>query len=114
MPVSGANRRAAVQARLTDLFGAPVTVEHWERLEPWAVARVLLGGAGAARTVIVKWVRTGPGQARTEPWRLRTELSALQFLSDDLGLALAPRAIAADISAGFLVLEDLAPRVALD
>ena len=55
-----------------------------------------------------------PGQARTEPWRLRTELAALQFLSDDLGLALAPRVIAADVSAGFLVLEDLAPRVALD
>src|SRR5215469_1854347 len=114
MPVSGANRRAAVQALLTDLCRAPVTVERWERLEPWAVARVLLGGAGAARTVIVKWVRTGPARARTEPWRLRNELAALQFLSDDLGLALAPRVIAADISAGFLVLEDLAPRVALD
>jgi aminoglycoside/choline kinase family phosphotransferase len=62
----------------------------------------------------VKWVRAGPGQARAEPWRLRAELAALQFLSDDLGLALAPRVIAADVSAGFLVLEDLAPRVALD
>src|SRR5215813_5099299 len=109
MPASGANRRpAAVQALLTDLCRAPVVVE------PWAVARVLLGGVGAARTVIVKWVRTGPARARTEPWRLRNELAALQFLSDDLGLALAPRVIAADISAGFLVLEDLAPRVALD
>ena len=62
----------------------------------------------------MKWVRTGPAQARTEPWRLRAELAALQFLSDDLGLALAPRVIAADVPAGFLVLEDLAPRVALD
>ena len=115
MPASGADRRpAAVQALLTDLCRAPVVVERWERLEPWAVARVLLGGAGAARTVIVKWVRTGPAQARAEPWRLRTELAALQFLSDDLGLALAPRVIAADVPAGFLVLEDLAPRVALD
>ena len=115
MPASGANGRpAAVQALLTDLFRAPVAVECWERLEPWAVARVLLGGAGAARTVIVKWVRAGPAQARAEPWRLRTELAALQFLSDDLGLALAPRVIAADVPAGFLVLEDLAPRVALD
>ena len=115
MPASGANRRfVAVQALLTDLCRAPVAVERWERLEPWAVARVLLRGAGDARTVIVKWVRTGPAQARTEPWRLRTELAALQFLSDDLGLALAPRVIAADVSAGFLVLEDLAPRVALD
>ena len=41
-------------------------------------------------------------------------VAALRFLSDDLGLALAPRVIAADVSAGFLVLEDLAPRVALD
>lgn len=115
MPASGADRRpAAVQALLTDLCRAPVVVERWERLEPWAVARVLLTGAGAARTVIVKWVRTGPAQARTQPWRLRTELAALQFLSDDLGLALAPRVIAADVSAGFLVLEDLAPRVPLD
>ena len=38
----------------------------------------------------------------------------MQFLSDDLGLTLAPRVIAADLSAGFLVLEDLAPRMALD
>jgi aminoglycoside phosphotransferase (APT) family kinase protein len=37
----------------------------------------------------VKWVRTGPAQSRTEPWRLRTELASLRFLSDDLGLALA-------------------------
>ena len=115
MPASGASRRpAAVQALLTDLWGAPVTVERWERLEPWAVARVQLGRADAARTVIVKWVRAGPAEGRAEPWRLRTELAALQFLSDDLGLALAPRVIAADVPAGFLVLEDLAPRVALD
>jgi len=115
MPASGGGRRrAAVQALLTDLCRSPVAVVRWERLEPWAVARVLLGGAGAGRTVIVKWVRAGPAQARTEPWRLRTELAALRFLSEDLGLALAPRAIAADVSAGLLVLEDLAPRVALD
>jgi hypothetical protein len=115
MPACRGDRRpAALQALLTDLCGASVAVERWERLEPWAVARVLLEGAGAGRTVIVKWVRTGPAQARTEPWRLRAELAALQFLSDDLGLALAPRVIAADLSAGFLVLEDLAPRVALD
>jgi hypothetical protein len=103
-----------VQALLTDLCRAPVTVERWERLEPWAVARVLLGGDGAGQTVIVKWVRTGPTRSRTEPWRLRTESAALRFLSDDLGLALVPRVVAADVPAGFLVLEDLAPRVALD
>jgi aminoglycoside/choline kinase family phosphotransferase len=115
MLASGANRRSAeVQALMTDLCGAPVTVERWERLEPWAVARVLLGGAGATRTVIAKWVRAGPAQVRSEPWRLRAELAALQFLSDDLGLALAPRVIAADVPAGLLLLEDLAPRIALD
>ena len=115
VPASGANGRpGAVQALLRDLCRAPVTVERWERLEPWAVARVLLGGAGAPRTVIVKWVRAGPGRARTEPRRLCTELAALQVLSDDLGLALAPRVIADGGPAGFLILEDLAPRVALD
>jgi Phosphotransferase enzyme family len=115
MPASGANGcPAAAQALLTGLYRAPVAVEHWERLEPWAVARVQLGKAGAGRAVIVKWVRTGLAQARTQPWRLHAELAALQFLSDDLGLALAPRIIAADVPAGFLVLEDLAPRVALD
>ena len=115
MRASGDNRRlAAVQALLTDLYGVPVAVEGWERLEPWAVARALLAEAGAARTVIVKWVRDGPAQLRSESWRLRAELAALQFLSQDLGLALAPRVIAADRAAGILVMEDLTPRVALD
>ena len=115
MGASGENRRlGAVRALLTDLHDAPITVVDWERLGPRAVARVLLGGPSAARTVIVKWVRVGPAQTRAEPWRLRAELAALQFLSEDLGLALAPRVIAADKPAGLLVLEDLAPRVALD
>lgn len=91
MRTSGENHRlVALQALLTDLYGVPVAVEGWERLGPWAVARVLLGGTGAARTVIVKWVRAGPAQVRSEPWRLCAELAALQFLSEDLGLALAP------------------------
>lgn len=38
----------------------------------------------------------------------------MRFLSEGLGVDLAPRVIAADLAAGFLVLEDLAPRVALD
>ncbi|MFJ2960161.1 hypothetical protein [Streptomyces sp. NPDC087270] len=46
--------------------------------------------------------------------RLHTELAALRFLSEDLGLALAPRVVAADLSEGIVVLEDLAPRTALD
>lgn len=105
---------AAVQLLLADGHRPPVTVSGWERLEPWAVARVWLTGAGAPRSVIAKWVRTDPAGTRTEPWRLLTEVAALQFLSDDLGLALAPRVIAADPRVGLVVLEDLAPRVALD
>ena len=62
----------------------------------------------------MKWVRNGVAEARIERWRLGAELAALRFLSDDLGLALAPRVLAADPAAGFVVLEDLAPRVALD
>uniref|UniRef100_UPI0018925A75 phosphotransferase n=1 Tax=Catenulispora pinisilvae TaxID=2705253 RepID=UPI0018925A75 len=69
---------------------------------------------GADLTVIVKWVRTGVDRARSERWRLGTEAAALRFLSENLGLAIAPRVIAEDADAGFLVLEDLAPRVALD
>ena len=106
--------RAALQALMTELCRTPVVVERWDRLEPWALARALLSGSAAYRTIIVKWVRTGVADPRTERWRLANELATLQFLSDDLGLALAPRVIAADLFAGFIVLEDLAPRVALD
>jgi len=98
---------------LTERYAAPAVVERWDRLEPWAVARALVSVAGSSRTVIVKWVRNGTDDTRTEDWRLSTELAALRFLSDDLGLAIAPSVIAADLSAGFLILEDLAPRVAL-
>ncbi|MHA4816708.1 hypothetical protein ACXZ65_20395 [Streptomyces aculeolatus] len=115
MPASGAtSRRASVETLLTDLHAAPVRVTAWERLEPWAVARVTLRGGAAPRTAVVKWVRDGPGETRTEPGRLHTEVAALRFLSDDLGLALAPRVVAADPAAGIAVLEDLAPRAALD
>ena len=115
MPAAGdTRRRSTVQALLTDLCSSPVSVGTWERLEPWAVARATLRGAMAPRTVIVKWVRDHPNGTRTEPSRLRTELAALRFLSDDLGLSLAPRVIAADPDEGVMVLEDLAPRTALD
>jgi hypothetical protein len=73
------------------------------------VARVRLGGAGVPRTAVVKWAPTA---------RVRTEAAALRFLSDDLGLGIVPRVIAAEPSAGgaagFIVVEDLAPRTALD
>lgn len=109
-----ASQRAAVEALLTELHASPVKVDRWERLEPWAVARVTLRGAAAPPTAVVKWVRSSPGRTRTEAWRPRAESAALRFLSDDLALAVAPRVLAADVAQGLLVLEDLAPRTALD
>ncbi|MEV6700460.1 hypothetical protein AB0M68_25405 [Streptomyces sp. NPDC051453] len=79
------------------------------------MARVRLRSASALpRSVVVKCVREGQRETRTAHWRLHTELAALQFLSEDVGSGLTPRVIAADVAAGFLVLEDLAPRVCLD
>ncbi|MFI1852579.1 hypothetical protein [Streptomyces sp. NPDC020480] len=101
---------SARAAALRELLG----VERWERLEPWAVARVRVRGADVAPSVVVKWAEGGPVQGRDAGWRLRTEVAALRFLRDDVGIGLAPRVIAADAAAGFVVLEDLAPRTALD
>jgi len=105
---------AVVEALLTKLWHAPVAIERWERQKPWSVARVHLKGAAAPPTAVVKWMRGYSDLGRTESWRLRLEPAALRFLADDLGLSLAPRVLAADLDAGFFVLEDLAPRVALD
>lgn len=101
----------AVQALLAELCQVPVTVERWDRIEPWTVARAHVSGFGDSPTVVVKWLRAG---TRSESWRLDNEAAVLRFLSEDLHLALAPRVIGADLTAGFLVLEDFAPRVALD
>jgi hypothetical protein len=112
----GIPRADALQTFLTDLYASQVTVDRWEHVEPWAVARVRLQSSASAlpRSVIVKWIPDGQREARTAPWRLRTELAALQFLEEDLGIGLTPSVIAADATARFLVLEDLAPRVPLD
>jgi hypothetical protein len=107
-------RPASVEDLMAQVCRTKVTVERWDRLEPYAVARALVSQAGGSRTLIVKWLRDDPADTRGESWRLGTELAALRFLADDLGLDLAPRVIAADLTAGFLVLEDLAPRIALD
>ncbi|MET9568467.1 hypothetical protein ABZY34_04860 [Streptomyces virginiae] len=105
----------ALQNLLTDLRDVPVTVDRWEHVEPWAVARVWLRSAAALpRSVVVKWIPDGLRESRNALWRLRSELAALQFLSEDLDVGLAPRVLAADTAAGLLVLEDLAPRVCLD
>ncbi|MER7467025.1 hypothetical protein [Streptomyces sp. NPDC097981] len=117
MPALGVIPQAvALQNLLTDLYSSPVVVDRWQRLEPWDVARVRLRGSAVPRSVVVKWIHTGKGQGQvgTSSWRLRTELAALRFLGDDVGIGLAPRVIAADTAARFLVLEDLAPRVPLD
>ncbi|WP_328865432.1 hypothetical protein [Streptomyces sp. NBC_00304] len=109
------SRALAVQRLLTERCSAPVTVGGWQPLEPWAVARFRVEGAGAARTAIAKWVRPGTGRtARRESWRPAAECAALRFLAEDVETRLAPRVIAFDPAAGLLVLEDLAPRVALD
>lgn len=112
----GILRVDALQNLLTDFYASPVTVDHWKQIEPWAVARVWLRRDTVAlpRSVVVKWIPDGQREALTASWRLRTELAALQFLEDDLGIGLAPRVIAADTALRFLVLEDLAPRVPLD
>ncbi|MGW2082476.1 hypothetical protein ACWCOW_37155 [Streptomyces sp. NPDC001939] len=112
----GIPRADALQTFLTDLYASRVTVDHWEHVEPWAVARVRLQSSAGALpgSVVVKWIPDGQREARTAPWRLRTELAALQFLEEDLRIGLTPRVIAADATARFLVLEDLAPRVPLD
>ncbi|YCK36114.1 hypothetical protein ACNF49_19110 [Actinomadura sp. ATCC 39365] len=88
-----------------------INVVEWTRLEPWRVARAR---TDRDETVIIKWTGPHASRARDEPWRVRTEAAALRFLSEDLGAALAPRVLAVDLAAGRLVLEDLAPRAALD
>lgn len=108
-------RAAAVAQLLTRVHSAPVTVRAWERLEPWTVARARIDGPDTVPgSVIVKWVRTHRDEPYSAAWRLRTETAALRFLADDLGLALAPRVLADDPVSGLVVLEDLAPRTALD
>ncbi|WP_188191769.1 phosphotransferase [Nonomuraea sp. SYSU D8015] len=104
-------RPADVESVLSRHRSASVTVVGWEPVPPWAVVRARLDGA---ERVIVKWTRPHVNGSRTISWRTRTELAALRFLSDDLGLGLAPRVLAADLAAGLVVLEDLAPRTPLD
>lgn len=65
-------------------------------------------------SVIVKWLRSDPSGLRMDAGQVVTERAALRFLSEDLGLDLAPKVIADDMAASLLVLEDLAPRTPLD
>lgn len=106
-------RTATVEELLAVGASAPVTVESWERLEPWAVARLRLRGVSGRPSVVVKWTRSGRNRSRTGRGRLLNEVAALRFLSGDLGLGLVPAVLAADPSAGYVVMEDLTPRTPL-
>ncbi|MER5625839.1 hypothetical protein ABT061_32860 [Streptosporangium sp. NPDC002544] len=88
-----------------------INVVEWTRLEPWRVARVR---TDRGETMIVKWMGPHAAGKHTEAWRLRTEVAALRFLAEDLKVDLAPRVLVEDLPAGHVILEDLAPRVALD
>jgi len=84
-----------------------------EPIGPWAVTRCHLATDGdAPRSVVVKWLRDDPRGLRTDRRQVATERAALEFL-EEIGFASAPRLIASDLGAAVLILEDLAPRVAL-
>lgn len=70
--------------------------------------------SGLPASVIVKWLRSDPSGLRMDAGQVVTERAALRFLSEDLGLDLAPKVLADDMAASLLVLEDLAPRTPLD
>jgi hypothetical protein len=100
-----------IEALLSSAFPAPVEITRTESFAPWSVLRVQLRESPG--TAIVKWLRTDPAGFRTDPRQVATERAALEFLAG-LGLRLAPRVYASDLTAGILVMEDLSPRVALD
>ncbi|WP_329425332.1 hypothetical protein OG339_33915 [Streptosporangium sp. NBC_01495] len=108
--------RSGLEALLTKAFGVPVVLDRLEHLAPWAVLRAYLAGpeAGLPASVIVKWLRSHPSGLRMDAGQVVTERAALRFLSEDLGLGLAPRVLADDMAASLLVLEDLTPRTPLD
>ncbi|MEU4539592.1 hypothetical protein AB0G15_32530 [Streptosporangium sp. NPDC023825] len=130
--------RSGLEALLAKAFGVPVVLDRVEHLAPWAVLRAHLAGPeagppthpagpdhepsarpagpnpGPPASVIVKWLRVHPSRSRTDARQVVTERAALRFLSEDLGLDLAPRVLADDMAASLLVLEDLAPRTPLD
>jgi hypothetical protein len=100
---------------LSQVFAVPVSITVSERITPWSVLRCKLRAPrdGLPSSVIVKWLRDDPNGFRTDRAQVWTERAALEFL-EGLGVGLAPRLIAADAESDVLILEDLAPRVALD
>ncbi|WP_440073062.1 hypothetical protein [Streptosporangium sp. OZ121] len=119
--------RAHLEVLLAKAFGVPVALGRMEHLAPWAVLRAYPADpkpgphahsagpeSGLPSSVIVKWLRSDPSGLRMDARQVVTERAALRFLSEDLGLDLAPRVLADDMAASLLVLEDLAPRTPLD
>lgn len=104
----------AVQTLVARAFGQDVVVAGVERLAPWWVWRVELGGdAGGHRSAIVKGLRADAGGWRSDPSQVLTERASLEFLAE-VGLAVAPRLLAVDQAERLLLLlEDLAPRAPL-
>lgn len=100
--------RRAIERLISDALGA--AVRTWERIEPRFVYRVHLGGEPSS--VIVKRLRDDPSGFRIDPAQVATEVAALRFV-EKLGLGIAPRVLASDVSAQVIVLEDLHPRVPL-
>lgn len=104
---------ARLERVLSKVYGQHLEIVSIERLAPWFVARACLAVPGGGQaSVIVKWLRQHPENFRVDRQQLVTERAALEFVGK-LGLAVAPRLLAFDDGGEFLVLEDLAPRVAL-
>ena len=101
---------AVVDRLLRDAFGDDVAITSSERIEPWFVVRCAIDRPPGS--VIVKSLRAHPTGFRTDPTQVATERAALEFMADHVP-GRAPELIASDLDAGVLVLEDLAPRVAL-
>lgn len=101
-----------LNALLSAAYDRAVRICATERIAPWALMRCTLEAAGVPKSVVVKWVRDDPTGFRGDIRQAATERAALEFLAE-IGFSRAPRLIAADLDAGLLILEDLAPRAPL-
>ena len=100
-------------ALLALAFGRPVGIVATERLAPWSATRCAIEGDGEVpASVVVKWLRDDALSVRIDPRQVATERAALEFLAE-IGFQAAPRLLAADLAAGVLIVEDLAPRTPL-
>lgn len=114
--VSSVPMRARIEGILSASYGIPVHVRSVDRVQPWSVSRCHLAADSpeVPASVVVKWLRDNPNDARRDPAQLSAEQAALEFLAD-VRAPLSPRLLAADtvpgnLRSGILVLEDLSPR----